>query len=147
MFNDLADRSFHEIPNSTKLVFKNMQVLGYASPYTFIMYINIDRINEHHWPREAVTGLLAHELGHMTSCKRRSFIGRMLFMWNYRYSPEKKRKVEHEADFIAIEHGYGKELVLTRTLALRDYDDERVERMKNIYYWPDELEQLVSEQQ
>jgi len=55
-----------------------------------------------------------------------------------------KRKVEQEADRIAIERGYGKELIQTRRLAIRDYDEERVDKMKKVYYWPDDLERIVS---
>ena len=68
----------------------------------------------------------------------------MLFIWNYYLSDAARREVEREADMIAIEEGYGRELVLTRTFAIRDYDDKRVRKMRDVYYWPAELEDIIS---
>jgi hypothetical protein len=144
IFYEMKNLGFGEIPESTELAFKAMKVLGFASPFTFKLYINIDRVNDHNWPRKAVIGLLAHELGHMSSYKRRSFFSRMLFIWNYYFSDNARRKVEHEADEIAIQNGYGEELLFARCLAIRGYDDERVKQMKNIYYWPDELAKKIA---
>ena len=145
IFNDLKAQSFSDIRESTELVFKDMKSLGYASPFTLNLYIDIDRINQYQWPREAVIGLFAHELAHIVSYERRSFVNRMLFIWNYYLSKDKRRKVEHEADMIAIEKGYGSELLLTRTLAIRDYDDERVSRMRDVYHWPEDLENIITD--
>ena len=144
IFNDLKAQSFADIGESTRLVFKDMKSLGYASPFTLNLHIDIDRINQYQWPKEAVTGLFAHELAHIVSYERRSFLTRMLFVWDYYLSEATRRDVEHEADEIAIEAGYGKALVLTRTLAIRDYDDERVRKMQGVYYWPEDLEKIIS---
>lgn len=144
IFDDLKAQSFADVRESTELIFKDMESLGYASPFSLNLHIDIDRINQYQWPKEAIIGLFAHELAHIVSYERRSFLNRMLFVWNYYLSKDKKRKVEHEADMIAIEKGYGKELLLTRTLAIRDYDDERVARMRGVYYWPEELENILS---
>ena len=144
IFNELTEQSFTNISETTELVFKKMESIGYASPFSLELYIDIDRINEYQWPKEAVIGLFAHELGHIASYQRRSFLSRMLFIWNYYLSDAARREVEREADMIAIENGYGKELVLTRSLAIRDYDDKRVSKMKDVYYWPEELEEIIS---
>ena len=108
------------------------------------LYIDIDRVNKYQWPEEAVIGLFAHELGHIVSYERRSFLNRMLFIWDYYLSDAARREVEHEADLIAIERGYGKELIQTRRHAIRDYDEERVKKMEKTYYWPDDLERILS---
>jgi len=144
VFNELTEQSFADIRDTTELVFKNMESLGYASPFSLDLYIDIDRINEYQWPKEAVIGLFAHELGHIASYQRRSLFNRMLFIWNYYLSDAARREVEREADMIAIEVGYGKELVLTRSLAIRDYDEKRVRKMRDVYFWPDELEGIIS---
>ena len=144
IFNDLKERSFAAIRDKTELVLKDMESLGYASPFSLDLYIDINRINEYKWPKEAVTGLFAHELGHIASYETRSYLNRMLFIWNFYLSDAARREVEREADMIAIKEGYGKELVLTRTLAIRDYDDKRVRKMRDVYYWPEELEDIIS---
>ena len=144
IFNDLNGRSFTEIRNTTELIFKDMNSLGYASPFSLNLYIDIDRVNKYQWPEEAVIGLFAHELGHIVSYERRSFLNRMLFIWDYYLSDAARREVEHEADLIAIERGYGKELIQTRRHAIRDYDEERVKKMEKTYYWPDDLERILS---
>jgi hypothetical protein len=145
IFNDLKARSFAAIRESSGLIFRDMKSLGYASPFSLNLYIDIDRINRYRWPQEAVTGLLAHELAHIASYQRRSFVKRMLFVWNYYLSESKRRKIEHEADEIAIGEGYGNALVLTRTLAIRDYDEARVRKMRGVYYWPEDLERIISD--
>ena len=144
IFKRLKEQSFTDIRKNTALAFKGMEVLGYASPFSLNVFIDVDRLNEYQWPEKAVIGLFAHELSHMVSYERRSFIGRMLFVWDYRFSEKSKRNVEYEADLIAIERGYGEELVLTRTLALRDYDRARVEKMKSTYLSPNALEEIIA---
>ena len=143
LFNHLIEGSFSEIEKTTELIFMDRKSLGYASPFSFNLYIDINRINEYKWPNDAVIGLIVHELAHIVSYQRRTFVSRMLFIWDYYISEDTRRNVEHEADEIAIEKGYGPELVITRTLAIRDYDQQRVMKMKNIYYWPEDLENLV----
>jgi hypothetical protein len=69
----------------------------------------------------------------------------MLFVWNYYLSEAARRAVEREADEIAIEKGYGNALVLTRMLAIRDYDDARVGKMRGVYYWPEDLEKMIAD--
>lgn len=143
LFNHLIEGSFSEIEQTTDLIFMDRKSLGYASPFSFNLYIDINRINEYKWPKDAVVGLIAHELAHIVSYQRRTFLSRMLFIWDYYISEDTRRNVEHEADEIAIEKGHGPELVLTRTLAIRDYDQQRVTKMKSIYYWPEDLENLI----
>lgn len=144
LFKDLKEQSFTDTSETTELIFEDMYVLGYASPFSLNVFIDINRINSYQWPRDALIGLFAHELAHMVSYHRRSVLGRMSFIWNYYFSKAARRKVEHEADRIAIERGYGEELVLIRTLAIRDYGEERVERMRGVYYWPETLESIIS---
>lgn len=144
IFYKLKNRSFSELPEKTKIMFKEMKVLGFASPFSLNLFINIERINTFNWPKEALVGLFAHELSHIVSYTQRSYFGRLLFIWRYRISKAAKRTVEHEADIIAINKGYKQELILTRTLAIRDYSQERIEKMKGVYFWPEELEKINS---
>ena len=143
IYNELKEISFIDTPIKSKLIFKDMKVFGIASPFSLNLFININKINKYQWPKKAVIGLFAHELSHMVSYKRRSFLGRVVFIWNYPFSAANKQKVEHEADRIAIERGYGRELVQQRIHQFRDNDKKHVERQKKVYYRPETLEKMV----
>lgn len=86
MFKKIREESYKDIFSKTKLIFKDIKVFGYSSPFSLNIFINIGEINKYNWPKDAVRGLLAHELAHQVSYKRRSFIGRMIFIWNYPFS-------------------------------------------------------------
>ncbi len=83
IYNEIRSASFEDTFDKTRLIFKDITVYGYSSPFVLDIFINIDEINRCNWPEDAVRGLFAHELSHQVSYKRRSFIGRMLFIWNY----------------------------------------------------------------
>lgn len=61
--------------------------------------------------KEALIGVLAHELAHQADYARMSFLQRLVFMARYRSSHEFKRQAERRADKIAIAQGYGKALL------------------------------------
>jgi len=103
-----------------------------------------DKINRYGWPEDAVRGLFAHELAHQVSYKRRSYIGGMLFVWNYPFSNSGKMNVEREADEIAIERGYGEDLIQARIYQLRIKDKKRLEVVKKAYLSPETLANMVS---
>ncbi|MFQ5913921.1 MAG: hypothetical protein ACE5JS_12120 [Nitrospinota bacterium] len=147
IYNELTKTSFIDTPKKSKLIFKDMKVFGYASPFSLNLFININKLNKYQWPKEAVIGLFAHELSHMVSYERRSFFSRMLFVRYYPFSVATKQRVEHEADRIAIERGYGSELVQSRIYGFRSYDKKRVEKMKKVYYWPETLEKIISKKE
>jgi hypothetical protein len=144
IYNDIKAKSFTDTPKDSQLIFKDLSpFFGMANPFSLNLIIDIDGINKHHWPKEAVIGLFAHELSHMVSYERRGFFGRMLFTWNYPFSVAKRQKVEHEADNIAIERGYGNELVKERVYQFRIDDVAHLEKQKQVYFWPETLKQII----
>jgi len=143
IFNEIKSASFADTFDKTGLIFKDIKIFGYSSPFSLNIYVNIDKINRHNWPEDAVKGLLAHELAHQVSYKRRSFIGRVLFVWNYPFSKSGKKRVEKKADEIAIERGYGRELVQERICQFRIDDKKRLETEKKVYLPPEALKKLV----
>ncbi len=86
IYEEVKEESFRDIFTGTELIFKDVGVFGYSSPFVLNIFINIDEINKFDWPEDAVRGLFAHELAHMVSYKRRSFLRRVLFVWNYPFS-------------------------------------------------------------
>ena len=146
IYSEIRSESFRDTFSKTGLRFKNISpVFGYSSPFSLNMYINIDGINRYNWPEDAVRGLFAHELSHMISYKRRSFIGRQLFVRFYPFSKSVQRSVEKEADEIAVERGYGRELIQLREYQLKNDDKKRLENVKNVYLSPKALEKLIEE--
>ncbi len=145
MYNDIKAKSFVDTPKKSHLIFKDLSpAFGMAHPFSLNLIIDIDGINKHQWPKEAVIGLFAHELSHMVSYEQRGFFGRMLFTWNYPFSVAKRQEVEHEADQIAIDRGYGSELIQERIYQFRIDDKDHLMKQKEVYYWPETLEEIVS---
>ncbi len=145
IYNDIKAESFTDTPKDSQLIFKDLSpAFGMSHPFSLNLIIDIDGINKHQWPKEAVIGLFAHELSHMVSYERRGFCGRMLYIWNYPFSVAKRQKVEHEADNIAIERGYGDELVQERIYQFRIDDAEHLKKQKEVYFWPETLKQMIS---
>jgi len=143
IYNELRQSSFDDISEKSRLVFKKMKIFGMSSPVSLRIYINIDKINKYQWPEDAVTGLLAHELSHMVSYQRRSRLGGMFYLWNYSFSIAREKKVEREADEIAIERGYGKELVQERIYQFKGEDTRNIKKQNKIYYHPEDLEGMI----
>lgn len=146
IYEDIRKSSFEDTYDETELIFKYVKGgFAYSSPFNLNLYINIDEINRYNWPEDAVRGLFAHELSHMVSYKRRSFMGRMLFIWNYPFSESTRAKVDREADEIAIERGYGEELIQERIYQFDIDDVERREKEMRVYLSVEALEKLVRE--
>lgn len=143
MFKEVRESSFADIFSQTQLILKDLRVFGYSSPFTLNIFINTNDLNKYDWPENAVRGLLAHELAHQVSYKRRTFLARMLFVWNYPFSFSRRMKVEREADEIAIERGYGNDLVQERTYQFRIEDKKRLEAEKKVYLSPESLSRMV----
>lgn len=67
----------------------------------------------------------------------------MLFIWNYPFSISGRSKVEKEADEIAIERGYGRELIQERIYQFRIDDKKRLEKEKKVYLSVEALNDLI----
>lgn len=109
------------------------------------MYVNINEINRYRWPKDAVRGLFASELSHLVSYKRRSFIDRMWFVRFYPYVESVRTEVELESDNIAVERGYGKELIQERIYQFRINDKKRLQKEKRVYQSVDSIEDSINE--
>jgi len=92
-----------------------------------------------------MVGLIAHELAHQVSYRKRSFIGKWIFLWNYYFSLKKRCEVEKEADEITIQRGYGKELISEITSEYEYYSDDRemLKFIKKVYSTPNDIKRLI----
>lgn len=71
-------------------------------------------------PEEVLKGWFAHELGHMIDYENHSNVGMIAYGIRYTLSDEYKRDREHEADSIAIRHGFKKEIIATKKYLLEN---------------------------
>jgi len=88
-------------------------------------------------PRDVLKGWFAHELGHIVDYEVHSNINMIGFGLKYTFSDTFKRACEHEADSIAIEHGFHKEIIATKKFILENElvsDDYKAKLRK--YYMP-----------
>jgi len=81
----------------------------------YIIYVNNNKgrlkgLKFSKMPRDIQVGWIAHELGHIVDYSKRGALSMMGMGLNYVTSPKFKHKVEHAADIIAINRGFGVEL-------------------------------------
>ncbi|WP_192349767.1 hypothetical protein [Algoriphagus sp. Y33] len=65
-------------------------------------------------PEDVLRGWFAHELGHIVDYENHSNMGMVLYGVRYSLSDKYKREREHEADSIAIRHGFREEIIATK---------------------------------
>lgn len=71
-------------------------------------------------PDEVLQGWFAHELGHIVDYEKHSNLGMIGFGLRYLISDKFKREREHEADSIAIRHGFRSEIIATKRYILEN---------------------------
>lgn len=86
-----------------------------------------------------LTGLLAHELSHLEVYERMNWITLAFYGLRYSFSDTFKRTVEREADLLAIQHGFGKELLAYREYRLATGSSDDVVFIQTYYMSPEEI--------
>jgi len=71
-------------------------------------------------PRDVLIGWFAHELGHIVDYEIRSNMSMIGYGLKYKFSDKFKKACEHQADSIAIEHGFHEEIIATKTYLLEN---------------------------
>ncbi|REG94494.1 hypothetical protein [Algoriphagus antarcticus] len=77
-------------------------------------------INVADLPEEVLRGWFAHELGHIVDYENHSNAGMIAYGIRYSLSDEYKREREHEADSIAIRHGFREEIIVAKKYLLEN---------------------------
>jgi hypothetical protein len=96
-------------------------------------------------PREVVVGWFAHELGHVVDYLHRPWRGMIAFGLGYALWSRYMRKAERRADTIAVNHGFGAEIVATKKY-LMDHatlPPHYKKRLRKYYLSADEIEALI----
>jgi hypothetical protein len=103
-------------------------------------YIKMEEVS-----KEVLTGWFAHELGHIMDYRERSAINLMAFIVRYLTVPNYRVGAERRADFYAIDHGFGDELMATKRYILEQskLPEKYKKRIKRYYLSPNELEEIL----
>lgn len=88
-------------------------------------------------PETALEGWFAHELGHVSDYEQYSNLGMIVYGLKYIFSESFKKKVEHDADYIALKKGFKKEIIATKKYILLGglFSDRYISNI-NKYYLP-----------
>lgn len=71
-------------------------------------------------PEEVLRGWFAHELGHIVDYENHSNMGMIVYGIRYTLSDKYKREREHEADSIAIRHGFREDIITAKKYLLEN---------------------------
>ncbi len=71
-------------------------------------------------PEDVLRGWFAHELGHIVDYENHSNMGMIAYGIRYSLSDQYKRDREHEADSIAIRHGFKQEIIAAKKYLLEN---------------------------
>jgi hypothetical protein len=94
---------------------------------------------------EQRVGVLSHELGHVVDYESKNDLGIIFFGAKYLF-PKSKSKIEKKVDRIAINHGFGEQLINFEELTYGEDIPEKYKKKKlKYYYTPEELRELQEE--
>lgn len=71
-------------------------------------------------PKDVLVGWFAHELGHLVDYERFSKFGMLRYGARYMSSHNYKKEAEHQADLIAVNHGFQNEIIATKRFILEN---------------------------
>jgi hypothetical protein len=98
-------------------------------------------------PDDVLVGWFAHEVGHIKDYQQHGFLRMIGFGIRYLTSSSFRKKIEHRADQIAIEHGFHKEVLATKTFLFTNESIEASYRtkMKRFYMPLRDVEQWIED--
>ena len=98
-------------------------------------------------PNQVLEGWFAHELGHISDYEQYTNFEMLLYGIKYLLSSSFKKKVEHEADYIALKKGFRKEIIATKKYILTEglFSDRYTSIIKKYYLPIEALESVEKE--
>ncbi len=88
-------------------------------------------------------GMMAHELGHLETYSRMSWLGLAGYALHYEFSSKFRKEVERETDMIVIQHGFGEELLAFREYRLRTGSEKDKKILGDYYLSLEEIKKLT----
>ncbi|OAV44352.1 hypothetical protein [Lewinella sp. 4G2] len=100
----------------------------------------------HKVPKEVVVGWFAHELGHVVDYLHRPALGMVSFGLGYALWSRYMRAAERRADQIAVNHGFGQEIIATKNYLMghSTLPPHYKKRLEKYYLSADEIEGLIA---
>lgn len=92
---------------------------------------------------DAILGWYAHELGHVVDYERKSRLNIFWMGIQYLFSPKGRARMEYRADKIAIEHGYGCELLTSVNTSKKHLPNWKQKQVERFYLKSTQLEELI----
>jgi len=101
--------------------------------------------------KQELEGLLAHEVAHVEQFSQYSFIHRscgmfiafLLDYFPFIQSEKSITAIEKDADYRALKHGFGKELIALRKYLESIYSAERVKKLRSRYLTIKEIKSYI----
>ena len=96
-------------------------------------------------PEKVIKGWYAHELGHLIDYEEYSDHQMVIYGIKYLSSEAFKRKVEHDADLHAINHGFGEEIIAAKKFIFSSelFGEQYKQHIKTYYMSIEEVEQRL----
>lgn len=135
----------YNINGDVRFAFKDIEIgSAEAKRYPFGSYIIVLDSNKLGDANDfELEGMLAHELAHLESYSKMSFLGFIIFAVRYGISEKYRTKTERETDIRAIDKGFGNELLAFREYRLNSASEKEVEILNKNYLSVEEIEELV----
>jgi hypothetical protein len=141
LFNEVK-KSFPEINARIKPFDKKSFM--FSSPYSKNIYYNSKQLKDFKFSDIALKGALAHELSHKVDYKKMNIFQVLIIKSRYKKDANFKKKIECNADKIAIERGFGEELIQLMKETKEKYPKERFEkRIKPFHLTISEMHILI----
>ncbi|MBD3636089.1 MAG: hypothetical protein HUJ25_02010 [Crocinitomicaceae bacterium] len=92
-------------------------------------------------PDDALKGWFAHELAHVVDYRQYSSFHLIAYGIRYVFSASFRKKVEHDADYIAIKYGFTDEILATKRYILEHelIEDKYKKKIKRYYLSVDQV--------
>lgn len=117
--------------------------VGFSTYKLTIAYYVRDsnRLKVDNLERDVLTGWLAHEFGHLVDYQRHGPLGMAWYGLRYIFSKSFARRAEHQADVIAVKHGFYPEVLETKKfLSSKRISEKYRRKLQDIYMSADDLE-------
>jgi hypothetical protein len=127
----------------------NWQFISRATRHYRVDFSNHLEITEYvkmrELPDEVIVGWFAHELGHIVDYLDRPLRGMIAFGLGYALWSRYMRKAEKRADSIAVDHGFGAEILATKRFLMDNaaLPPHYRQRLEKYYLSADEIEALI----
>ena len=126
-----------------KLVEINMSSFMVSDPCSRKIYYDPKQLRKFNFSKKALIGIIAHEFSHKVDYKRMNWIERLFLIRRHKRDFNFKRRLEREADAIAVSRGFGEELKQAFKESKIKFEKERFLRLKDVRLNIKEIDKIM----